>query len=416
MMRNKSLLAFLLGLALMLLLAACGDEDSDDAATTPDATDDEVEVEASDDDVVVVIRSLWDITGGSGDTGTPYSEGQTDYFKYIAQNNILDGIHIDHAGEDYGYEISEAQRTYQSFRDRDSAVGILGWGTGDTEAMREQVAADEIPYISASYSEALNNPSENPYNFFIAASYSDQGRLVIDWIKENHDGDNPTFGLVYGDNGFGRSPIDDIKEYAAEAGVEHLGDYIVELDATEAQSQILTMQQDNPDYVIIQETWGATGVVLREAQTVGLDTKFIGLNQAVGEGLIDQVGEEVTEGFMGILTHALPYEDVPGMEAYKEFLESEGKSVEDINMQHVAGWVSAQVIVEAVRIAVENKGGEITGADLREALESMDNFDLGELAAPVSFSSDNHAGTTKVRLGEVVNGKWEPFTDYIGAE
>lgn len=418
-LRKKGLLGFILGLALLLVLAACGGGSDDTSSETGDTSDsgDDAEVEASDDDVVVNIRSLWDITGGSGDTGTPYSEGQTDYFKYIASTNKFEGLHIDHRGQDYGYEISDAQRTYQEYRDRDNAVGILGWGTGDTEAMREQVAADEIPYISASYSEALNNTSENPYNFFIAASYSDQGRMIIDWIKENHEGDNPTFGIVYGDNAFGRSPIDDIKEYAEAAGVEHVGDYIVELDATEAQSQVLTMQSDNPDYVLIQETWGATGVTLREAKTLGLDdTVFIGLNQAVGEGLIEQVGEEVTEGFIGILTHALPYEDIEGMNEYKEFLESEGKSIEDINMQHVAGWVSAQVIVEAARIAVEEKGGEITGADLRDALETLDNFDNGGLSAPVSFSSDDHAGTNQARLGQIKDGKWEPITDYFGVK
>src|SRR5699024_1984735 len=139
-------------------------------------------------------------------------------------------------------------------------------------------------------SEVLSDPSENPYNFFIAASYSDQGRVTLDWIKENHEGGDPTFALIYGDSGFGRSPIEDLKEYGEEIGVEHVGDFIVELDATEAQSQMLNMQKEDPDYAIVQETWGATAVVLKEAQTLGIDTQFIGLNQAVGEGLIDQAG------------------------------------------------------------------------------------------------------------------------------
>ncbi len=410
-MKKKKFLGLIFALTLMLFLAACGGGGGDEGADT------EKDVKVDEDAMVVKIGALWDITGGSGDTGTPYSEGQTAYFKYLQSNGGIEGVHIDHSGEDYGYEISDAQRTYQSFRDRDNAVGILGWGTGDTEAMREQVAADEIPYISASYSEALNDPEANPYNFFIAASYSDQGRMVLDWIKENHEGGEPTFALIYGDNGFGRSPIEDIKAYSKEIGVEHVGDFIIELDATEAQSQMLNMQKAAPDYVIVQETWGATAVALREAQTLGIETQFIGLNQAVGEGLIEQAGADVTEGFIGTLTHALPYEDVPGMDEYKEYLEGEGKSIEDINMQHVAGWVSGKVMAEAVKIAAENTDGEeITGAELKEALESMDNFDLGGLAAPVGFDAEDHAGTDEARLGKVTDGKWEAFTDYISAD
>jgi len=409
---KKKLLGLVVGFVLVLVLAACGGGGGGEEET---ATDDGGADDSGDsgDQRVVKIGALWDITGGSGDTGTPYSEGQTHYFEWLESTGGIEGVKIEHEGKDYGYEISDAQRAYQEFRDRDNVPGILGWGTGDTEAMREQVAADQIPYISASYSEALNNPSENPYNFFISASYSDQGRMVINWIKENHEGDDPTFALIYGDNPFGRSPIEDIKEYAEEVGVEHVADYIVELDATEAQSQMLNLQQDAPDYAIVQETWGATGAVLRDAKQLDVDTKFIGLNQAVGEGLIDQVGEDVTEGFMGILTHALPYEDVPGMDDYKAFLEDKGMSIEDINMQHVAGWVSAMVMAEAVRIASENTDDDITGEDLHAALESMDNFDTGDLSPPVSFSGDSHAGTDQARLGEIVDGKWEPFTDYI---
>lgn len=415
---RKSLLSLLLGLMVALVLAACGGGgDSDDASTPADdgGSSDNGSSESSGDVRSVSLGGIWTITGPSGDTGTPYSEGQTHYFDYLQMQGGIDGLDINFSGEDYGYEISDAQRTYQSFRDRDGVSAILGWGTGDTEAMREQVAADEIPYISASYSEALNNPAENPYNFFVSASYSDQGRMVIKWIKDNHDGDNPTFALIYGDNAFGRSPIEDIKTYAEEIGVEHVGDYIVELDATEAQSQMLNLQQDNPDYVLVQETWGATGVVLREAATLGVESTFIGLNQAVGEGLIDQVGD-ITEGFYGILTHALPYEDVPGMEEYKEYLDEKGIALDSLNMQHVAGWVVAKVLVEAVKIAAENTDGDITGAEIHAALETMDNLDLGDLAPPVSFSADDHAGTKQARLGQVVDGKWEAFTDYIQPE
>ena len=164
---------------------------------------------------------------------------------------------------------------------------------------------------------------------------------------------------------------------------------------------------------IVQQTWGATAVILREAQTLGIDTQFIGLNQAVGEGLIDQAGPEITEGFMGTLTHALPYEDVPGMDEYKEYLDEEGIKIEDINMQHVAGWVSAKVMIEGIKKAAEMTDGEITGVDLLAGLESLEDFDTGGLSAPVTFNAESHAGTEKARLGIVVDGKWEELTDYF---
>lgn len=387
---------------LLLVLSACGDESSSGDA-------------GAEDERTVNIGGLFDITGAAGDTGTPYSEGEEDYIAYLESTGGIEGLNIELNGEDYGYEISDAQRIYQQHRDRDEVSAILGWGTGDTEALREQVAADKIPFISASYSEALNNVDESPYNFFVAASYSDQGRMVLNWIDQNHEGDNPTVALLYGDNPFGRSPIEDIKEYGAEIGVEIIDEQIIDLQATEAQSQLLNMESHDPDYAIIQQTWAATSTILRDAETLGIDTQFIGLNQAVGEGLIEQAGD-VTEGFMGILTHALPYEDVPGMEEYEEFLESEGRSVEEINMQHVAGWVAAKVMVEGIKNAAEMTDGEITGEDVHAGLEAIDDLDLGDLIAPISFSEDDHAGTDQARLGIIENGEWQAITDYISYE
>lgn len=400
---TKKMIGLLVSFMFILVLAACGGDDKKNGSNKS----------VNKDDRTVKIGSLWDITGGSGDTGAPYSEGQTAYFAYLDSIGGVEGINIEHQGEDYGYEISNAQRAYQSYRDRDGVAGILGWGTGDTEAMRKQVATDKIPFISASYSEGLKDLNESPYNFFIAASYSDQGRLILNWIKENHDGDNPTFALIYNDTGFGRSPIEDIKTYAEEIGVELVTEQLVDLQATEAQSQMLNLQKANPDYAIVQQTWGATAVILREAQTLGIDTQFIGLNQAVGEGLIDQAGPEITEGFMGTLTHALPYEDVPGMDEYKEYLDEEGIKIEDINMQHVAGWVSAKVMIEGIKKAAEMTDGEITGVDLLAGLESLEDFDTGGLSAPVTFNAESHAGTEEARLGIVVDGKWEELTDYF---
>ena len=391
-------------MGLSLVLGACGEE----AASGGGA--------AAEGERTVTIGSFYDITGGTSDTGTPYSEGQEDFFANLEKTGGVEGLHIEHKGEDYAYEISEAQRLYQTYRDRDGASAILGWGTGDTEALRKQVATDKIPFMSASYSESLKDLKESPYNFFVAASYSDQGRMVLNWIKENHKGDNPTVALLYSDTGFGRSPIEDIKKYGKEIGVEIVDEQVIELSATEAQSQLLNMEKKDPDYAIIQQTWGATSTILRDAKTLKIDTQFIGLNQAVGEGLIEQAGE-VSDGFMGVLTHSLPYEDVEGMKEYETFLEGDGRSIEDINMQHVAGWVAAKVMMEGIKEAAELKPeGDLSGEDVLAGLESLDKLDLGGLAAPVTFNAESHAGTNEARLGKVVDGKWEAMSDYLSAE
>lgn len=357
----------------------------------------------------IKIGGLFDITGATGDVGTPYAEGEKAYIEYINSKGGVNGYKIELVGQDYAYKIPEAQKLYQKFKSSDKVAAILGWGTGDTEALRQQVAADNIPYFSASYSENLKNLKESPLNFLTAASYSDQARSVLKWIKDNHQGGTPKVALIYNDTAFGKSPIQDAKDFAKEIGVEIVDEQIVDLKALDATSQLLNMQKKNPDYAIIQETWGATATILKDAKKLGIKTQFIGLNWATGEGLLPIAGD-AAEGFIGVVTHAFPYEELPGMNEIKEYLASKGEKLEDKNQKFVQGWVTAKILVEGIKLADD----PTTGEGIRKGIEKINGLDLGGLAAPVTFTPENHAGTNQIRLAKVENGKFKVFTDYIG--
>src|SRR5699024_9425210 len=171
-----------------------------------------------------------------------------------------------------------------------------------------------------------------------------QGRAILKWIEENHEGDNPTLALLYNDTAYGRSPIEDIKNAAPDFGVEVVDEQIVDVAATEAQSQLMNMEKANPDYAIIQQTWGVTSVILNDAHTLGLDTQFIGLNWSAGEGLFDVANADAVEGFIATFSHAFPYEDFPGFAEIEEYLESKGQTLDDIDQKFVQGWATAKVM------------------------------------------------------------------------
>ncbi|OZM56196.1 ABC transporter substrate-binding protein [Lottiidibacillus patelloidae] len=357
----------------------------------------------------IKIGGLYDITGPTGDVGTPYAEGEKAYIEYLNSKGGIDGKQIELIGQDYAYSIPEAQQLYQKYKSKDKVSAILGWGTGDTEALRQQIAVDKIPFISASYSENLKDLNESPYNFLSAASYSDQARSVLQWIKDNHKGGTPKVALIYNDTAFGKSPIADAKAFAKEIGVEIVDEQVVDLKALEATSQLLNMKKKSPDYAIINQTWGATATILKDAKKLGLTTQFIGLNWATGEGLLPIAGD-AAEGFIGVVTHAFPYEDLPGMAEIKEYLESKGEKLEDKSQKFVQGWVAAKIMVEGIKLA----DGDYTGEGIRAGLEKLNNLDLGGLGANITFSSESHAGTNEIRLAKVENGKFEVFTEYIG--
>jgi branched-chain amino acid transport system substrate-binding protein len=74
------------------------------------------------------------------------------------------------------------------------------------------------------------------------------------------------------------------------------------------------------------------------------------------------------------------------------------------------GYVNARVVVEALRRAGPNP----TRTGLRQALESLKNFDLG-IGAALTFGPERHQGLDSVYFTRVDGERWVPITDWTSA-
>ncbi|WP_366922378.1 ABC transporter substrate-binding protein [Metallumcola ferriviriculae] len=405
--------AVILSLLLVIgLVAGCGGGSTTESADKGDqekSTPKQEEPAKEENTEPIKLGGIFDITGGTGDVGAPYAEGATAYVKWLNENGGVNGRQIDLEGIDYAYKIPQAVEAYKKLVYQQKAPAILGWGTGDTEAMVPFISKDKIPYISGSLSETLLTVADHPYNFMVAASYSDQARVILKYIKDNAQEEQPKVALIYNDTGFGKSPIADAEAFAKEIGVEIVDKEVVDLKALDATSQLLNMDKAGANYAIIQETSNATATILKDAKKLGLDTKFFGLNWTADEISLKLMGD-AAEGYIGVIPFAFPYEDVAGMKDVEEGFALTGKSLDELNQKHIQGWFSAMVMMEGMKRA----GDDVTGENIKKGLESMNEFSSGDLAAPVSFSADSHRGSSKVKLYQVTDGQWTPITDWIG--
>jgi branched-chain amino acid transport system substrate-binding protein len=150
----------------------------------------------------IKVGGIFDLTGITSDVGKPFAQGVRDAVQSINESGGINGKRIKLVEVDYGYKIPEAVAAYKRLTGDEKVIMINGWGTGDTEALKDFVNRDKIPYLSASFSGHLTDPSKTPYNFFVAPSYSDQLRSWLSWVKEDWKGKsgNPKVAFFYGDN------------------------------------------------------------------------------------------------------------------------------------------------------------------------------------------------------------------------
>ncbi|NTU59571.1 MAG: ABC transporter substrate-binding protein [Deltaproteobacteria bacterium] len=346
----------------------------------------------------IVIGHLADITGGTGDVGKPYAEGVKAYTDYINAHGGINGKKIKLLSMDYAYKIPEALNLYKKFKDQDKVVAIQGWGSGDTEALKEQVAKDEIPYFSASYSAHLTDPKKSPYNFFCAPDYSTAARAGLKYLKDSwKEKRKPKVAFIYPDNGYGKAPIPGAKKYAEELGFEIVPDENVALNAIEATTQLLNLKKSEPDFAWIGGTKVSTSVILKDAKKLGLKTKFFG-NIWSGDEDMPKLTAGAEEGYLVMLGSDLYGEPGPGMKIIQEVTKGQ-----PVPQHWIRGWISMMTMCEALKIADKNKA--LNGPGIKKAAETLTNFNPMDLAPAITYTATDHRPSMTVVVAEFQGGK-----------
>jgi branched-chain amino acid transport system substrate-binding protein len=358
----------------------------------------------------IKVGGIFDLTGITSDVGKPFAQGVRDAVQWVNDSGGINGKRIKLVEVDYGYKIPEAVAAYKRLTGDEKVIMINGWGTGDTEALKDFVNRDKIPYLSASFSGHLTDPSKTPYNFFVAPSYSDQLRSWLSWVKDDWKGKpgNPKVAFFYGDNAYGKAPIEAGRRFCKENGIDLVDEEIVPGAFQDATSQLLNMKKKEADYAYINVTTTGVSIILKDAKKLGLNTKF-GSNPYGFSEALPGVAKEAAEGVTGVMPH-VPYgENVPGMKRLKDFnLKHHPNETHDA--LYVRGWSYVLVWSEALKRADKDKA--LTGEGIKKALEGLRDFDLGGLTSKVTYTPTDHRPSTKTPIYMVKNGKLVKVAEY----
>jgi len=359
----------------------------------------------------IKVGGIFDLTGITSDVGKSYAQGVRDAVEWVNAHGGVNGKRIKLVDVDYGYKIPEAVAAYKRMVNDDKVVMIAGWGTGDTEALRGQAAADKIPYVSASFAAPVSDPTKNPYNFFVAPTYSDELRAWLRWVKDDwkDKSRNPKVAALFGDNAYGRAPMAAGKDFAKEIGIDWVYDGVLPGAFQDATSQLLTMQKAGADYAYINVSTTGVSIILKDARKLGLKTKF-GSNPYGYSEALALVAKDNANGATGVMPNPPYGTNVPGMKKILDFNKGKDISSPPRDAVYVRGWASMLVITEALKRA--DKAGQLNGEGIKKAFETLSNFDMGGLACNVTYTASDHRPCTTTPIYEIKNGTLVKVKDY----
>lgn len=360
-------------------------------------------------------------TGPTSPVGSVYAKGVSDAIRYINEQGGIDGKPIALQIEDYGYEAAQAAAIYEQWRNTLKPVAIQGWGTADTEALVDDVARDEIVYMSGSSAGELTDPTGRspytkfaaPYNFFYGPSYSDGCRGLVQWAaqdwKRTGGAQRSTFlealhrpKFVYmGDNHpYPNAPKAACTDYARELGFEILSPVRYPLSPGDFSQQCRQLLQSGAHYAFLANTSESNIALLQACAKEGVTTQFMTNIYGWDEEAARKAGN-AGNGLVWVVSAARWDETVPGMTLVEEIAAQSGDLDENQRTVHyIHGVCSAYFMRDAMAAAAKEDGG-ITGPNIKKAFEQMRDHvpeGLDGVCLPSTWTEDDHRGTTTVMV------------------
>ncbi len=356
------------------------------------------------DDASISVGILADLTGATGDVGKPYNEGMLGYIDWVNAKGGIDGHTIEPMSNDYAYQVPKSEELYKKYVN-DGAVVIQGWGTGDSEALRTKVGSDKLPFMSASYAEGLTDPKESPYNFVVAPTYSDQMRVALNWIATDAGG-AAEVAVFHHDSPFGTAPVDDgrawVKEKSLDLGYQS---YPMPSKNPDFVGLLSQAQSQGAKYIVIQNVSSPAAQVAKDIKAGNLDMKIVCLNWCADEFFVKTAGNDAAEGHIMVQPFAPASANKPGNKDVEDYLKSKGSSLKEKGVHYTQGWHTMAVMAAGIEKVLDN-GDELTGENIKNALETMDEIDTGGVVGTgkVKFSADSHRGSTGSSIYQVEGG------------
>jgi branched-chain amino acid transport system substrate-binding protein len=365
----------------------------------------------------IPVGHLMDNSGPTSDVGVPYGQGVADTLAWVNRRGGVAGRQIAVSGFDYGYQAPRAIAQYQAWTQRERVVAIQGWGTADTEALISFVTRDRIPYISASYSAALTDPTGRapradkaaPFNFFYGPSYSDALRAMIKWAAEDWKAKGgqgrPKYVHMGANHPYPNSPKAAGEALAAELGFEVLPAIQFALTPGDYTAQCLGLRNAGANYAYLGNTAGSNISVLRACQTAGVQVQFLGNVWGMDENAMKAAGTAANGVVFPVRTAVTWDGDAPGMATVREISRGGATPATEYRPVHyLAGVCSAMLMVEAMQTAAAN-GGQITGDRIREGFYARRDWvpqGFEGVCNPSTFTPEDHRGQMRVALFRAV--------------
>jgi len=352
------------------------------------------------------------LTGGGATTSQVLLMGWQDYVRYFNEQQAIPGVRTELLWRDTQLQAALGIGHYEMFVEAGMPLIVVGEPSARA-ALKGRCEQDKVlGFLSGSPEYEDLYPEPGWYYANILPMF-ERAAVLLDYFMENWKEERPPrLAFMHVDHSVGYI-VRYATGYARDLGFEVLPPEVVPIVVLDSTIQLLRLKDAGADLVYIVHQSEGAGVILRDAERLGLldEFQFAGPSLLMGDRTIKLAGA-ASEGFLA--TRSFPWFDeteVPGVKLIIDnMMKYHGQVTRD--GEYFTAWTGAAIVCEAMRRATEDVGYEnLDGPAIKEALDGMKDFDVYGLAS-ITYKPGDHRGNTKKAIYEVQGGEQVRVSDW----
>lgn len=333
----------------------------------------------------IVIGASIPLSGVFAATAISYHTAMQDFVKYINDQGGIAGRKMRYVAEDTAYKVDVSVAVFNKITSRENVTFYYGDSTGFSKTIAPEVARRGTMLTSGtSFATELNDPKKYPYSFIPGPDYSEMVKILLRYIAKEKPA--AKVALVYADNDFGRDPIEAGLAFAKTLGLNVVQQIPTPLGAVDVSTEILKLRRADPDYTIFHGyILAPIPEFMAQAKSLNMKTRFMGTIWSMDQTLVEKMGPGA-DGFLGVVPYRYYY-DKEGKSPMMEKIRAMRPTYQQVG--YMQGFLTAMLYAESAK-RVLAAGKELTGTNLKAALNSIENFDTGGIiGVPITIRGNS---------------------------
>lgn len=347
----------------------------------------------------IIIGSSAALSGTTGYLGTNYMRGAMSYINRVNDGGGVNGRKIKIISLDDQYDPPKTISNTQKLISDHKVFALFNYvGTPTIIKVLPLIEEAKIPLVGLfTGANTLRDPFRK-YIFNIRASYYQETEEMMRYSVDSLG--LSRIAVFYQSDAYGLDGLEGVKIALKKRGLEIVGSGSYNRGTTEVEKAVEEIAKTDPELIIMVGTYSPSAKFIKLYKAKNLPAKFYSVSFVGPHKFLEVLGDDA-EGVM--VTQVVPPPSSNTYKAVEEFNADLEKSYpgEHPMFGSLEGYINAKVLVEALK----RSGRNVTRTGFINALESLDNYDVG-IDEGVTFSSNNHQAFNRIYSTIIEKGEF----------